>query len=58
MSGRHRGGDALKEWEWTAPEDGETKTIVVAVFHWSTGTSKSSAGKQRAIQTGKQSGGK
>lgn len=23
-----------QEWEWTAPEDRETKTIVVAVFHW------------------------
>lgn len=29
------GGGALRKREWTAPEDGETKTIVVAVFHWS-----------------------
>lgn len=28
------GGGALKKREWTALEDRETKTIVVAVFHW------------------------
>lgn len=32
MSGR--GVGVAQEWEWTAPEDRETKTIVVAVFHW------------------------